>query len=970
MDRDYHGGSSERVFPGEDGERENRRRPYPGGSRALPKREVDGIEHHGYVVTLKDSYGFIECREFKDHIFFHFMEVKDQDGLLPLGNLTNDSKIAKIGNEVAFNLFFNEKRNKEEAANVRILEKGTLSKEHSTKKDVLGRVETAARTKRQTKLSNDAGTTTGIIRALYMDGTEETVTYECDDVNDMRTILHVGDEVTCNIVQGPRGNRKRAINIKLRKANPERRYRGILRALSDLEGVIYVADLGKDVGFHLKDVKSDVKDLIVGQEVECNLGLDSVEQSATAITVIAMHMKKENQEGRYRGIVQKECWPSYLVDAYGLDAGSGLIRAFTGQDKGIEFPFTADDVAMAYATLHRGDEVDFKVIYDPISGKRKASMISLSRSVKEHRERGKILTLDLTGGTLMSQCGDVLVFHASEFFTRDGEDTLKVEDLVEYVPFRRNNIPVAAVRISHIMDALVDDVDIVTRGCRGLILQEISAANHVEPGKIQIKRDGETKVATFRFKDLLETSKIPRVGDKAEFDLVISKSNHEYSAVHVMRVDVSSLVDGEYEIIVPNEQGILQNLKEGFGFIRTPAREGNLFFHFSEYKGTELDLKIGMPLEYTLVMDKKLKKLCAIRVQRVAENGSSDDISKLTKNSGSSDIDSMRHRGIVVTEFINKHRSKLYNEEARPGEIEYRNHEGLHKLRFDSESIEKGWLGLHVGDEVEFSILPDTSVAAGIKSRPGYAHKIVLVNPSREQRYHGIVVSIRDGFGFVKSSPRDQEVFFHFSEFVENGITGILHFGDEVEYSQIVRGGKPYAIRLERLPSGTLGRTDTGWIVSVKDSVINIMTRSGLFFSYASTELDVKDNLSEGDTVDLFVQPAKDDSPPAIWKLRKNHSSAVSSFPPSKRTQVPDSISSFSTKDKSVVKSMTIASDISSSDTSPMERRPQRLLPAKFQSSDEFLPRYIISEASKSLILLRSPKGPDGTSGFRLARNI
>jgi cold shock CspA family protein len=963
MDNDYENEISGRN-EGREGDRETWRSLYE-GNHMVTKKEAPGMMHQGVIVTLKDSYGFIESQDFKDHVFFHFAEVKRQDGV-PLLGTTNGQSILAVGDEVSFYSFINEKKNKEEAISVTILPKGTIMKELLMKRDIRGRIELVAKNKRVAKLLNETGSTAGIIRILYTDGTEETVSYESDDVDDMRITLHIGDEIVCNVIQGYRASKKRAANVKLVKANPERRHRGVLRGLSDTGGMIYIADLGKNITFSAKDVKLDIQELHIGQEIECRLINEKDELIAAEINILTMPVKKEVQENRYRGIIQKECWPAYLVSMYELDTNAGLIKSFTGQDKGIEFPFIASDITAAYATLHRGDEVDFKVVHDSISGKRKAVAISLAKSVTETRERGKIVALDQTGGRLMGENGCNLPFHILEFFIRDERRTLDINDVVEYVPFKQNGIPVAAVRISHVICMPIDDVEIIARECRGLVLQECTTTNQGSPGKIQVKRGNETEIATFHSEDLLKTSKVPKAGDKAEFDLAVSKPHGDYRAIRVMRIDVSSLVDGEYEIVVPHERGILHNLKEGFGFIRTPAREGNLFFHFSEYKGTELELKTGMLLEYTLVMDKKLRKYCAIRVQRISEQESIGSDFNIGNIEGKPTLNDTRYRGTITAEFINKHRSKLYNEEVRWGEIEYTDQETLHHIHFDADDIEKGWCGLHVSDQVEFSIRHnELSLTAESRSRHNGAFNIVLINPTREQRRRGIIASVRDGFGFVKSSPYDHEVFFHFSEFQESNNEGILHFGDEVEYNQIERGGKPYAVRLERLIPGTLGRKEIGWIESIRDNIVNIMARSGQSYSYNPSEIEIKETLVQGDEIDFFVQPSTESTETMIWKVRKFHVSPTFSPTSSKRSQNTDFMSLSQRKDKTITKS--IVTDVLDNVDRPSTTR---FTLTRSSQPEDPPSRFPVSENHKPFGILRTPKGPDGTLGFKCTRNI
>ena len=62
------------------------------------------------------------------------------------------------------------------------------------------------------------------------------------------------------------------------------------------------------------------------------------------------------------------------------------------------------------------------------------------------------------------------------------------------------------------------------------------------------------------------------------------------------------------------EQGIIQNLKEGYGFITPSAGGANIFFAFNALAGVNAaDLRIGMPVEFTA--SENIKGPCAINVR-------------------------------------------------------------------------------------------------------------------------------------------------------------------------------------------------------------------------------------------------------------------------------------------------------------------------------------------------------------------
>lgn len=124
---------------------------------------------------------------------------------------------------------------------------------------------------------------------------------------------------------------------------------------------------------------------------------------------------------------------------------------------------------------------------------------------------------------------------------------------------------------------------------------------------------------------------------------------------------------------------------------------------------------------------------------------------------------------------------------------------------------------LERGDIVEFTLV--TEKRSGIK----YARDITLVKSERERLEEererrilesgtleqGIVVSLKKGFGFLKSNARREEVYFHFShvrssENREKDESVTLEEGQDVEFLVVTEGGKLSARNIKVLPRGSV----------------------------------------------------------------------------------------------------------------------------------------------------------------------
>jgi len=72
--------------------------------------------------------------------------------------------------------------------------------------------------------------------------------------------------------------------------------------------------------------------------------------------------------------------------------------------------------------------------------------------------------------------------------------------------------------------------------------------------------------------------------------------------------------------------------------------------------------------------------------------------------------------------------------------------------------------------------------------------------------HHGFIAALKDGFGFIETAEHDHEVFFHFSVYA--GDPASLELGWEVEYGLSQKGSKQSAECVRKLPKGTIAVED------------------------------------------------------------------------------------------------------------------------------------------------------------------
>ncbi|XP_075910411.1 cold shock domain-containing protein E1 isoform X10 [Petromyzon marinus] len=243
-------------------------------------------------------------------------------------------------------------------------------------------------------------------------------------------------------------------------------------------------------------------------------------------------------------------------------------------------------------------------------------------------------------------------------------------------------------------------------------------------------------------------------------------------------------------------QGVVCAMKETFGFIERGDQVKEIFFHYSEYKGNLETLQPGDDVEFS-IQDRNNKEVAT-------------DIRLLPEGTVIfEDISIERFKGEVLC-VLPKAPSKNLSDPL-PGRIhmEFPTARDLPYGEKDTRSK----VTLLPGDQVEFSISTDRR--DGLERATTITLLSETFTASDEKREVGVVAALRDGFGFIKCVEREQRMFFHYSEVMDD--PQALRISDEVEFTVIpVRtseraGGQDamlpqrnHAVRIRRLPKGSV----------------------------------------------------------------------------------------------------------------------------------------------------------------------
>ncbi|XP_068620395.1 RNA-binding protein Unr isoform X2 [Battus philenor] len=220
------------------------------------------------------------------------------------------------------------------------------------------------------------------------------------------------------------------------------------------------------------------------------------------------------------------------------------------------------------------------------------------------------------------------------------------------------------------------------------------------------------------------------------------------------------------------ETGIIEKLLHSYGFIQCCERQARLFFHFSQFSGNIEHLKIGDPVEFVMSYDRRTGKPIASTVTKIAPEVV---------------LSEARVTGTVTTEL------KGEGSGDNTGRISYENRGECFFLPYTKDDVE-GNVTLRTGDAVSFQI------ATNQRGTLGACH-VRFENPVHPVKYHGVVCSMKENFGFIERADVVKEIFFHYSEAKTKEE---LVLGDDVEFIIQTRNGKEVACNITKLPSGSV----------------------------------------------------------------------------------------------------------------------------------------------------------------------
>ncbi|XP_069383168.1 cold shock domain-containing protein E1 isoform X9 [Paralichthys olivaceus] len=560
------------------------------GHTAYANGSGPGIRETGVVEKLLTSYGFIQCSERQDRLFFHCSQYN--------GNLQE----LKIGDDVEFEVSSDRRTGKRIAVKLLKIKPEVLPEER-----ISGQVGPDLHAYPFTVLHGYIHPVVSSI-PVHLDGKSGPVqapngsvcyerngevfylTYTPDDVEG-NIHLDTGDKVSFYMETNKHTGAVSARNIQLVKKK-QMRCQGVVCATKEAFGFIERADVVKEIFFHYSEFKGDLEALQAGDDVEFTIKDRNGKEVATDVrllpqgTVIFEDISIEQFEGTVVKVIPK------VPTKNQNDPLPGRISARIGfTDK--ELPFGEKDTK-SKVTLLEGDHIQFNISTDRRDKLERATNIDILPDTfnftKETREMDMLSAQRNHAVRIKKLPKGTVSFH-----TQSEQRFMGVVEKEVIAVTTKNASP--------------------TKGKeKGKVVEKES-----EEGVIAYEDCGVKLTVAYHTKDL-EGGGLPQVGDKVEFSINEVKRTGQQSAVSIRVLNRNSSN-------AKRLHGFVATLKDNFGFIETANHDQEIFFHYSEMCGDLDSLELGDTVEYTLSKGKG-NKVSAEKVTKVAAvNGIGEDVS-------------------------------------------------------------------------------------------------------------------------------------------------------------------------------------------------------------------------------------------------------------------------------------------------------------------------------------------------------
>ncbi|XP_055841731.1 cold shock domain-containing protein E1 [Episyrphus balteatus] len=572
---------------------------------------------------------------------------------------------------------------------------------------------------------------------------------------------------------------------------------GIIEKLLHSYGFIQCCERQARLFFHFSQFSGNIDHLKIGDPVEFEMTYDRRTGKPIASQVSKIAPEVVLSEERVTGTVTTELRTDCVNNLLASNETTGRI-SYENRGECFFLPYTKDDVE-GNVNLRAGDKVSFQIATNQ-RGNLGACHIRLENPAQPVKYRGVVCSMKESFGFI--ERADVvkeIFFHFSE---AEGNVELRPGDDVEFTIQTRNGREFAC-NITRLPPGSVIFEDVDSSIYKGQVLKPLDRNNPARqtsdplPGRIRFRAaDYSEDEVPFGDKDQKGDFTL-RHGDWVQFLLATDRRDQLQRATSISLLDETFKVSGE-----KREQGIVSSLKDGFGFLRCVERNVRLFFHFTEVLDTSREIALGDEVEFTCVQEPGItynnSRLNAIRIKYLPPNTvqfetlmASNIEGYVTREAPKSPVKSQDRveGGVITYDHGDSKKTIMYflKDCEKPPRIGDR-------VRFDICLVKrnKEFIAVNITqlqhNATNQNNQSDEAVANGGNNQNGFsAPKIEdfktennnLAEPGHT--YRGFIAVIKENFGFIETLSHDEEVFFHFSNYVGN--PNWLELGQEVEYT-------------------------------------------------------------------------------------------------------------------------------------------------------------------------------------------
>ncbi|CAG2185296.1 Cold shock domain-containing protein E1 [Mytilus edulis] len=528
-------------------------------------------------------------------------------------------------------------------------------------------------------------------------------------------------------------------------------------------GFIQCCERDSRLFFHFSEYGDDINLVKIGDPVEFQMTYDRRTGKPVASHIVLLNSGSQSyevlSEEKFTGSIAQEAKPTKNKNGYALSEDS--LGRVTYQHNGEVFflPYGSDDVIDKTFKPIAQDQVQFYIATDKRNGNLHARQIEpVSCKVQ-----GVVCSLkDSFGFIERADVVKEIFFHYSEY--KGDINKLNLGDDVDFDVQNRNTKEVA-VNIQSVPIGTVIFEDISVNKIQGSVQRTLkNSRRQSDPLGGRISYESAKGPVEIPFGDKDQGGDYTLLsGDVVECNIATDRRDKLQRATNIKLMEESFTANKENR-----ETGVITNLKDGYGFIQCTEREARMFFHFITQDPSASNGN----------------KLMAIRIKYLSKGSVSFLVIHPEKYIG------------TVDKEPNAHKSPGKIKEAETGIIVFDFDEKIQKISYTIKDVLEMKNAPRYGDKVEFNL----GEVKSTKTRTGVNVRVVLRNLNN--KCQGFIATLKDNYGFIENSDHEKEVFFHFSSY--EGDPNDLDLGDEVEYTLCRKSAKHSAENIFKLPKGTI----------------------------------------------------------------------------------------------------------------------------------------------------------------------